>query len=204
MGKRTQLVFGNSSGSDIDMRAELGKIFDGDGHEPPRGYYAILRRMKRDSNGHLIICPQCRKVGTQDHTRWLVCDCCLGSGHLWVEEWCQIYKWPGTAAARSRSQFKQYEPFGIIDTDLSVIYVRHHVKPTTDDKIIEVKLNDDGSIAYTENQYIRTELFDINDVDHWRLDRGKLEYFRITGIRVTVDYFGQPLATQGGGSRRTP
>jgi hypothetical protein len=125
----------------------------------------------------------------------------LGVGYIWDEEWIRYYQWPGVGVARSRSGYKEYLEWGALPTNLAVIYVESYVKPTDEDKVIEVAFDDRGNPLQPT---VRTMMFDLRAVDDYRLDNGRLEYFRLTAMKQTIGHYGQPIDTAEPGPRRMP
>ncbi len=192
---RCELLFSNSGLEDeINMRDELHVLFE------KYSRWGLLRRIRRAPGGQLTLCPQCRKIGTQDHALYHICDKCLGIGYIWDEEWIKYYQWPGTGVARSRAKYKGYAEAGTLETNLMVIYLEAKVNPILEDKLIEVDFDDAGNPL---QPYARRGLFDIRAIDDYRLDNGKMEYFRLACMKTTVGYYGQPLDKFLPGERRS-
>ncbi len=196
---RTSLLYG--SGADINLREEFSQTIRGNGTEAARGIPGIYRRMRRDSNNNLIPCYQCRKVGVQGSSKAHVCDACLGAGFLWDETWIQYYSAPGYSAGRSKSNLKQGIEIGPLETNLEVIYLEAGVIPDVYDQIISVVLDAEGGIL---QPYQRRNAYDIRAIDEYRLDNGRLEYWRLACFKMTLGYWGQPIAELEPGQRRMP
>lgn len=186
----------NGSYGDVSIRAELSKVLVG---SPQNGEYArgrplLFRRMKRDANGHPLLCPQCRKQGELGIALGHPCSSCWGMGLLWREEWVVAYSWSGQSGAGGRTSRKMIVEQGTISTDTEVFYLEYLVAPTLVDKLIEVALDVEGN-PITSSNPSRVRAYDIKDVDHYRLDHGRSEYWRIVAVPVTVGWIGQPLAS---------
>lgn len=193
-----KILYGRVPVAEPSMRRELEIIYD----EENRGEIGIFRRLIRDSNNQTIECPKCRHIGTHGHASWHLCDRCLGTGYLWTEEGIKFYKWPGTTVARSRRAFKEYRDEGFIETNLHVVYVEYHVLPNIDDKIIQLRQDTEGNPVIVNGQYERFRMWDIRAIDEYRLDGGKIEYWRLATTPNTVGNQGQPLATRNPGPGR--
>lgn len=200
MSRRTMLWGGRGSGG-ISIKDEIGNTLHGKGSDPGQGQPAIFRRVRRGSNAKPVLCPECRKIGVQSSRREVDCGRCMGVGYLWDEDWIMVYTWPGTSVSRSRSGYKKYAEPGIIETDIAVWYLEAHICPTLEDKIITVRLDEDGNVV---TPYERLYMYDFRTVDEHRLDDGKLEYWRITANKITMGRFGQPIATASPSDRRMP
>lgn len=188
---RYRALYGNP-GHDVSIRAEIsGTLFSSRG-EFPRGKPLIFRRMKRDQYQNPVLCPQCRMKGTLSHARAHVCDKCWGMGYLWKEEWVVAYSWPGQGASPALAKEKKYEEQGVVDSDFNVFYLEYQVKPTLMDKLIEVRLDDEGA-PLSPTKPIRVRSFDIRNIDEYRLDSGRLEYWRLTCDQEKFGFIGQPL-----------
>ena len=181
--------------ADISIKDEISELFK------KYSRWGLLRRMRRNANGKLLPCPQCRKIGTQGHAVMHICDKCLGVGYIWDEEWVRYYQWPGVSASTSKGSFKQYMEWGALPTNFAIIYLEAGKKPTEEDKVIEVEHDDTGTPIQPT---VRKMLFDIRSIDDYRLDGGRLEYFRLAAMKQTLGRFGQPLSTAEPGPRRTP
>lgn len=202
-GSRSRSIYGSTAGG-IDMRAEFTALLRGDDGQPRLGEYAIFRKMRREPNGKPTLCPRCRKIGVQESRIGSECGLCLGVGYLWDEEWVIVYRWSGTSVSRSRSGYKKFEMFGVINTDLAVIYMEYYGTPTTEDKLISVVTDSEGKPVLSGGQYQRLEMFDFRTVDRYRADNAKLEYWRVTANKISIGRFGQPLATHEPEDRRMP
>lgn len=192
---RTGLLYSGHQEDGVSMKDEMHDILE------PYSRWGLFRRVRRLDGGQPLMCPQCRKVGSQNHSLVHVCDKCLGVGYIWDEEWIRFYQWPGVGAARSGRGYKEYLGWGALPTNFAVVYVEAHVNPTEEDKVIQVAFDDYGNPL---EPLQRTLMFDIRAVDDYRLDSGRLEYYRLSTMKQTIGYYGQPLETQEPGPRRLP
>lgn len=179
----------------VSVRDEVTELFE------RYSRWGVLRRVRRDSSQNRIPCTKCKKIGTHGVALTTICDHCLGAGYIWDEEWVQYYQWPGVSGARSRAGYKDLEDWGEVPTNLAVIYVRAYVRPDVEDKIISVEFDDNGRPL---NPVIYKTMFDVRTIDDYRLDTGRLEYFRLTTMKQTMGYFGQPLDSFEPGPGRKP
>ncbi len=185
----------------VSIRSEIHNVLHGVPGEPARQRIGLYRRVRLDENNRAVTCPQCRKIGTQDHALAHICDYCLGVGYIWDEEWILYYVQPASSMGRSKAGYKEYLSQGVVETNLVVVYLEAYVKPKVLDKLIEIALNDDGTIA---DPLTRKFMYDIRNVDEYRLDNGKLEYYRMVCGKVTSGYIGQPITEMKAGARRFP
>jgi len=197
---RTKLLYGKNY-AEISMRDELHIIFHGNNYEPPRARWGLFRQVKRDKDLHPVICPHCRKIGVQDHSKNHICQYCLGVGYLWEESWIKFYQWPGRGAASSSGGKKKYIDYGVLETNSHVIYLEIGFQPTVLDKLIQILLDDEGEPI---KPIQRSHMYDIRAVDHYRLDNARTEYYRLLCNRQTVGFIGQPLNQFSPGDLRRP
>lgn len=179
----------------VSVEREIHEIFDS------YSRWGLYRKARRDALGHLILCPQCRKIGNQTKSLGHICDKCLGVGYIWDEEWIRYYQWPGVGVARSKASYKEMQSFGMVPTGLAVIYVEMPIRPIEEDKILEVRTDKEGTPLEPTQ---RNVMFDIRSVDDYKLDHGRYEYYRLTTLKQVVGYYGQTLEEFKPGERRVP
>ena len=112
-----------NTGSEINMRQELVKMFEGYWPEVAKAQTGVLRKMRRDANDKLIPCPCVDKVTKEpDHERF--CPICFGEGNLFDEKEIHFYRelsgLDTTKALRDRLL-----PPGLINIPLVVFYIRY-------------------------------------------------------------------------------
>lgn len=184
---RYKRIYGNPN--DIDVRDGISKIIYGVDGEAPRGKIVIFRKMKRDSNGNLIYCPKCTDLGTKGNSRYYPCDVCFGSGKIWKESYIKAYEWSGNSPPRSETMNNMIVSWGKIEKDVRLIYVTPEIRPTNDDEIILIDLDEKGNVVIPVQRYKK---YEIKDVNEYRLDFGKLEFYGLVCVPVS-GYIGQPI-----------
>lgn len=177
----------SSFNTEPNMRNELIYTLDGRFPEEAKGQNGLLRIMKRDTNGKLIPCA-CVDLITreQDKDRW--CPWCMGSGFYWDESSAIFYRVP-LDTEKSRALQDRLSEAGLINVPLVIFYIRYSSGLTTDDRIILVNLDNDGSIS---SPLQRRAIYRIGDLWDYRADNGKLEYWKAVCFEEKVKYINAP------------
>lgn len=172
-----------NAGSEIDLRVEFHDILYGNGVEIPKGIPVILRRMRYDANEELVRCP-CVSDITNEPDEDVPCHHCWGEGFIWDEEWLVTYK-VVIGGARGSSLAKQLEthPAGTLKTSICFFYFKYDTNLTNYDKIIEVKLDEEGCIVAP---YKRIHKYGISTAESLRSDSGRIEYWRVACVEERV------------------
>jgi len=170
-----------SGAKEIDLRLEFRRFLYGHGREIPKGQRGLLRRMRRDDDGALVVCS-CVDEITREPDKDTKCPYCLGEGYLWDEEWITFYK-VIVSSNEGLVRKDRKEKAGVANIPYAFFYVEHHVDPTRYDKIVEVERDLDGSAAIP---YRRTAVFDIATAQPFRSDRGRVEYWRLATVQDSV------------------
>lgn len=159
---------------EIDLREEFDSIINGGNGEIPKGTWFILRKMRRDSDGVITICPVCTEDGTKEPTRDYPCPYCLGSGYLWDEEWVKGYKVTITAPAGATAKAN------LVKHDIGEIYMPGarfwlpwDTVVTRRDRLTEVELDKEGNIIQPLNRLNNYEIELLRDL---RGDYGRVEF----------------------------
>jgi len=180
-------IYGSTGQDDVSIRAEIKKLFNN------YSAWRIIRRMNLDANGNKVPCPVCKTTGVKGRAYNTLCDNCLGEGYIWTEEWIRAFSWTGMSPSNRLAAYKAFNPQGVTYGGMQIVYVEDIVKPKEGDRIIYVKLKDDGNPLIANGQYIRNEIFSVNYIDDYVLDNAKLEYFRLACSEESNRFFGQPL-----------
>lgn len=176
-----------TSGTEPDIRQELINTFDGFFPEIAKAQDGLLRRMRRDSNGKLILCG-CVDPITQEPDKDRFCSICYGEAFLWDEENIQFYRVLEDSDVDNSIRDKLNEP-GLINAPVVVFYIKYNAEITKDDKLVELVLNQDG----TKKEPIkRKRIFRISTVWDYRSDLGKLEYWKVFTNQEHVKYLNAP------------
>jgi hypothetical protein len=156
------------------MRKELQNTFDGVFPEIAKAHKVLLRRMRRDANGDPILC-ECVDPVTREPDVDKFCPICWGEGYKWDEEYIDTYKVVIRSSVGNAYREEVIEP-GLVNIEIVSFYVLYDIHPSPMDKIIDIQLNDDGSVA---EPLKRTMLHRIVTAIEYRADNGKLEYWKL-------------------------
>jgi hypothetical protein len=192
--RRTTSLVGNyyndiSSSSEINIRQELINMFDGAYPEIPKASIGLLRKMRRDTNGLLLLCP-CVDIVTREPDKDRFCPYCFGEGYYWDEVEVQYYCVTVGRDVSNISRERLTSP-GLINPPLVVFYIRYDVPITIQDKIIKVSLDLEGSPAVPRK---RDSIYRVTKIWDYRLDNAKLEYWKI----YTYEEYSKYLNGYGG------
>ena len=182
--------YGNSTvsvRSEPNMRQEIINMLDGHGIEIAKARKMLLRKMNRDSNNNTTLC-NCVDLITKEPDKDRFCPICEGSGFLWTETIIEAYK-SLEDSDKNNAKRDRSERLGIISQGLVVFYTKYNINIMTGDKIVQVKLNYDGTI-YTP--YLREYIYNIASFMDYRCDNGKLEYFKIFTHQEDVKHLNKP------------
>lgn len=178
------------AGPDLSIREEVEDVVYGTSGEMGRGQLGIYRRIRRDQNGQKIHCLQCKRQGVRGASG--VCDRCFGVGFLWDEEWVTYYHSAGLRTSTTQPQSRVLTAGGWVETNQAIVYLLKDVRPRLGDSLIEVRLTDEGEVVLP---YIREKGWQFTALHEFRLDHGRLEYWRLTVVPESIDWIGQPLNT---------
>jgi hypothetical protein len=170
-----------SSGGEVDLRQEFYEFLYGSPTEIPKGRPGILRRMRTDNSGDLVVCP-CVDEKTGEPDRDTVCPYCWGEGYYWDEEWVTYYKVLVSSHEGMVRKNQPYKP-GVSNTPFVFFYLEHSVAPSRLDKIVEVSLDTEGSISLP---YTREAIYPIATAEAFRSDNGRIEYWRVAVVLDSV------------------
>jgi len=160
--------------TEIDLRQEFRNTIYGKNPEIAKGQGGLVRRFRTDSTGALIKCP-CVDPVTGEPDREIRCPVCLGEGKLWDETAVEFYHMRSGTESAATTQDVLQTP-GIMNTETEQFYIPSSYDLTETDKIVLLQLNKDGTIA-TPNR--RLFLFRIAELRPMRLDRGRLEFWKV-------------------------
>lgn len=163
-----------SSGSEIDLRSELESMFSGGTGEISKQQKFVLRRARRTADNEVIPCD-CVDVLTKEPDLEHQCPFCLGEGFIWDEQFIFGYCMY-TDTKGHLSQKRVQMPPGLVSSYDKVFYLRYSEEITFDDKIIELKLDSDGSPSVP---YKRKYIYKPQTISEFRSDFGRREFFAI-------------------------
>lgn len=159
--------YGNTTApSEIDLRKELHDLFDGSSQEISKKRTGLIRIMRRDASGSLIRCA-CRDNITDEPSRDHYCRYCLGLGFLWDEYKITYFK---NDDPYSREQGK------VGDFLSNIFYIQYDTDITNYDHLIEIDTDAEGTPIIP---YRYKSMWDIESAECFRLDNGRIEYWRI-------------------------
>jgi hypothetical protein len=181
-GLRPSLVStgGTRMNGEIDLRGEFDKLIygpEGDG-AGRHSYPAIIRRMRRDSDGYPTRCTCLEASGNNQGNPG--CSYCLGEGYLWDEEWVLTYSmFVGPDGGMANKYVRM--PSGNVRTDYILFYLRYDKDIRPNDKIVVVRLDEDGAVELSSvtNSFIRESIYKPETIVKYRSDNGRIEYFGV-------------------------
>ena len=165
----TNLYPTTTSGKEINLRTEMYRTLYGSTDEEAKGREGLLRRMRKDANGHLIRCV-CRDDVTDEPDKDYYCRYCLGMGYYWDEVKIVYYRNDDSFRKRERKnqEFEGDDFFLEYDTVI-----------TTEDYIVTVNLDNDGTPS---TPITRAKMFKILSSDPFRSDSGRIEFVKVRAI----------------------
>jgi hypothetical protein len=171
----------SSSGKEIDLRDEFNEFLFGSPTEIAKGRPGILRRMRRNDDGDLVVCL-CVDEKTGEPDRDTICPYCWGEGYLWDEEWVTYYKMLVSSHEGLVRKDQPHKP-GVSNIPFVFFYLEYDVTPSRFDKIVEVSLNTAGGISLP---YTREAIYPIATSEAFRSDNGRIEYWRVAVVLDSV------------------
>jgi len=177
----------STTGSEPNMRNELINTLDGSFPEVAKKQTGLLRQMRLDSDGELIPC-ECVDEITHEPDKDRFCPVCFGEGYMWDEAQITFYRTLEDSDIDNILRDKLYKP-GLINHPLVVFYVRYSDTIRKHDKIVELELDDDGSVS---DPMTRRAIHKISVVWDYRSDNGKLEYYKVFAHDQDVKYLNAP------------
>ena len=177
-----------SSRREISMRDEMINTISGTLSEIAKAQIGVLRVMRRDDDNELIECV-CRDEASNEPMKSpIVCPTCHGCGYYWDEQFIKFYKLePGYDTALAMKEMG-IGP-GDVNIPLRVFYLPYDQSVsepkfpdieqlTIFDKVIELVLDSEGDPVVP---YRRRAIYEIATIYDYRLDEGRLEYWKILG-----------------------
>ncbi len=157
------------SPGEVDLRAELDDLFFGYSNGIRHGYLVLIRRMRRDSNG---VAEACTCLGELTREADPDCSYCLGEGYLFDESWLWTYSMYGASDTGLVSKIT-YMPPGAVRVDYKIFFFRYDSDIQYGDKIVEVKLDEDGNLVVP---YVRVAIYKPQTINKYRSDNSRIEY----------------------------
>lgn len=175
------------SGTEVNLRQELIDMFDGKWPEIPKASVGLVRHMRRDTHGKLILCG-CVDPVTKEPDKDRYCPICMGEGYLWDETFIQ-YRKQEINRPRSNLMADQLSEAGLINAQSVVFYVRYDSVISLYDKIIILDLDLEGAIV---EPYSRKQIFRVVTLWDARSDNGRVEYWKVFTHEDTVKHLNPP------------
>lgn len=160
--------------TEIDLRQELGNMFDGVFPEIAKSRSFVLRKMRRTSSGDLIVCD-CVSPLTHEPDKDTLCTVCGGEGFLWNEFFIDAYKVEIKSDVGNALRERQISQ-GVINPPVANIYLKSSVQITKEDKIVEMETDSEGNLT---RPYTRKYLYRIGSLVDLRSDNGRLEFYKV-------------------------
>lgn len=167
----TRLWGRQNRGSEISLREEMDTILFGSASEPPKGYWLVIRQMRR-VDGQLVSCTCKDEYSGEGSTS---CPYCLGEGYLWDEIW-KIGRAQYIGSEGGLGNKFRYPIPGRVKADTKVFFFRYDTVVKSGDKIVEMKLDDEGVPV---KPYVREVIYTPQTINYLRSDFGRKEYLAV-------------------------
>ena len=162
------------SSKEIDLRKNFDKLLFGDANSIAHNHLVLLRKRKKDNQGEDIKCTCVSKL-TQEANVEANCNFCLGEGFIWKETFHRCYSTLIGADGGKANRTRRIEP-GFIRTDYKIFYFKFDTKISYKDKIIELRLDNEGKL---EVPYQRLTIYRPETIQEYRSDYGRIEYIAV-------------------------
>jgi hypothetical protein len=158
--------------AEIDLRAELDELFFGYKSGIRHGYPCLIRHLRRDANNKPIACTCLNSL-----TREADPDCsyCYGEGYLFDEEWHWTYSTYGGADGGLINR-NTWMPPGAVRVDFKVFYFRYDTSIFYGDKVVEVKMDEEGNIL---QPVVRSIIYSPQTINKLRADNSRIEFITV-------------------------
>jgi hypothetical protein len=166
-------------GSEIDLRAEMTLMLEGNNYYPRRGHWVLLRRMDKRQK-----CTCYNRVGQGDekysldrgkyNEPELRCPSCNGEGWLYEDE-LHLTRRTLVSPTIGLAGSEQMSDIGWMNINYIVFYFQHYVEPKRGDKIIEISLDDNANPI---RPFVMKEAYRVAIGEPFRDQNGRVEYWR--------------------------
>jgi len=166
-------------GSEIDLRAEMDIMLEGNAYYPRRGHWVLLRRMDRRQR-----CTCWNRIGQGDdkysidkskyNEPELRCPFCSGSGWIYKDE-LHLTRRTLVSPTIGLAGSEQMTDIGWMNINYIVFYFKYDVAPKRGDKIIEIELDDN---ANPKRPYVFKEIYNVSIGEPFRDQNGRVEFYR--------------------------
>ena len=163
----------STSGAELDLREEMDEILFGTEDGVRHGNLMIICNMRRDADGRPTYCTCMSGQTTREPDP--DCSYCLGEGYLWDENWVWgFWMYAGADSGFVRRYTRM--PPGDVRVEYKIFFFRYDTNILVGDKIVEVKLDEDGAI---ELPYVREAIYKPQTLAKRRSDNGRIEYIEV-------------------------
>ena len=165
--------------AEIDLRAEMKLMLEGNQYYPRRGHWVLLRRMDKRQR---CVCWNRKgkddEVNSLDRGKYnepeLRCPICHGEGWLYEDE-LHLARRQLVAPAVGMAGSETMTDIGFININYIVFYLQYYVAPTRGDKILEIELDDKADPV---RPFRITEIYRVALAEPFRDQHGRIEYWR--------------------------
>lgn len=157
--------------SEIDLRTELDNLLYGP--DIAHAHMILIQNMRVDSNNHPVRCT-CLLTQTTINPD-PNCSYCFGQGFLYDETWHMCYSYHTSSEGGDSRKYLNLAP-GKERTDYIVFILRYTTTIRYEDKIVEIKLDEEGQPIIP---YIRIAFYKPQTIKQMRSDSGRLEYLAV-------------------------
>lgn len=170
-----------------DIRQEMEHFLDGFGPEIAKPQTALLRKMRRDSNGELTQCA-CVDPITREPDIDTYCSLCMGEAYYWDEDFVELYKVVVKSDVGNAQREVLLQP-SLMNIPIVVFYTRSSVSITEDDKIIELVRDNEGIPSLPLKRH---KVYSIGSLIDIRSDHGRIEYWKVACYEEKVKFLNGP------------
>lgn len=165
--------------TEIDLRAEMKLMLEGNEYYPRRGHWVLLRRMDRRQKCN---CWNRKPEGddnfNSDKGKYnepeLRCPICNGEGWVYEDE-IQLTRRRLVTPEIGLAGSEQMSDIGWMNINYIVYYFQYFVQMSKGDKIIELQLDDQGKPT---EPYTPIEMYRIAVAEPFRDQLGRIEFWR--------------------------
>lgn len=168
-GSKTSLLKAGAASKGISLREEMDLLLYGSDTEPRQSFPVLIRRMRRNADGLRIAC-ECKDTFSGDGNP--SCPYCYGESFLWDEQW-QLARSEFLGSDRGHGNRYRILPPGEVRVDYKIFFLRYDTKILKGDKIVEVKLDEEGNLVVP---YVRIKVYRPETIDFLRSDNGRVEF----------------------------
>lgn len=159
---------------EIDLRENFDNLVFGKDGGTPHNHLVLLRKRKLDSNNNFIKCTCVNSLSKEANSE-SNCQFCLGEGYIWKETFYRCYSVLMGADGGKANRTKRIKG-GSIRTDFKIFYFKFDTKISYKDKIIELRLDNEGNVSVP---YQRDAIYKPETIQEYRSDNGRLEYIAV-------------------------